>query len=30
VTGDLTGRVSEHKQKLTPGFTSRYGLDKLV
>src|SRR5690348_13103918 len=25
VTGRLVGRVSEHKQKLTPGFTSRYG-----
>ena len=30
VTGRRVGRVSEHKQKLTPGFTSRYGVDLLV
>lgn len=30
VTGRLIGRVSEHKQHLTPGFTSRYGVDRLV
>ncbi len=30
VTGRLVGRVSEHKQHLTPGFTSRYGVDRLV
>ena len=30
VTGRLIGRISEHKQKLTPGFTSRYGVDRLV
>jgi putative endonuclease len=30
VTGRIIGRVSQHKQKLTPGFTSRYGVDLLV
>jgi putative endonuclease len=30
VTRDLTGRVSEHKQKLVPGFTSRYNIGRLV
>ncbi|MFA7717738.1 MAG: GIY-YIG nuclease family protein [Candidatus Absconditabacterales bacterium] len=30
VTSDLMKRVYEHKNKLTPGFTSQYGLDKLV
>ena len=30
VTNNLVRRVSEHKQKLTPGFTSRYGLNRLV
>ena len=30
VTSDLTKRVYEHKNKLLPGFTSRYQLDKLV
>ncbi len=29
-TEDLVGRLSEHKQKLTPGFTSKYGVDRLV
>ena len=24
ITGDLPRRVFEHKNKLTPGFTSRY------
>ena len=30
VTSDLEGRVWEHKQKTTSGFTSRYGVDNLV
>ena len=30
VTRDLTRRVSEHKQKLVPGFTSRYNISRLV
>jgi putative endonuclease len=30
VTNDLTVRVYEHKQALTPGFTTKYGLDRLV
>jgi len=30
VTNDLERRVFEHKKKLIPGFTSHYGLDKLV
>ena len=30
VTNDLVRRVSEHKQKAVPGFTSRYGVDRLV
>lgn len=30
ITGDLTRRVWEHKNKLTPGFTSRYNLTRLV
>jgi putative endonuclease len=30
VTRDLTRRVSEHKQKLVPGFTSRYNINRLV
>jgi putative endonuclease len=30
VTRDLARRVWEHKQKLIPGFTSRYGLGRLV
>ena len=30
VPGDLPGRVSEHRQELTPGFTSCYGLDRLA
>ena len=29
-TDDLVKRLSEHKQKLTPGFTSKYGVDCLV
>ena len=30
VTSDLVRRVYEHKQKLVPGFTKRYGVNKLV
>ncbi len=30
ITSDLVKRVWEHKQKLTEGFTSRYGVSKLV
>ncbi|MFN3858966.1 MAG: GIY-YIG nuclease family protein [Caulobacter sp.] len=30
MTDSLISRVSQHKQKLTPGFTSRYGVDLLV
>ena len=29
VTSNLTKRVYEHKNKLTEGFTSEYGVDKL-
>jgi len=29
-TSDLPRRVWEHKQKLVPGFTRRYGIDRLV
>jgi putative endonuclease len=30
VTNDLVPRVYEHKQKIVPGFTSRYNITKLV
>jgi putative endonuclease len=30
ITGDLPRRVFEHKHKLTPGFTTRYNLARLV
>ena len=30
VTSDLIRRVHEHKQKLVPGFTKRYSIDRLV
>jgi putative endonuclease len=30
VTGDLSRRVYEHHQRLIPGFTSRYNIDRLV
>jgi putative endonuclease len=30
VTGNLLRRVFEHKNKLVPGFTSRYNLTRLV
>ena len=29
-TDDLSRRIWEHKQKLTPGFTAKYGVDQLV
>jgi putative endonuclease len=29
-TNDLARRVSEHKNKLVPGFTTKYGVDRLV
>jgi putative endonuclease len=30
ITNDLERRIYEHKMKLVPGFTSRYGLTSLV
>ena len=30
MTNDIERRVYQHKHKLVPGFTSRYGLDRLV
>jgi putative endonuclease len=30
VTGDLVRRVSEHKNKVIPGFTAKYGVNRLV
>ena len=30
VTNDLIRRVYEHRTKAVPGFTSRYGIDRLV
>ena len=30
VTNDLVRRVDEHKRGLVPGFTKRYGIDRLV
>ncbi|MGY0573142.1 GIY-YIG nuclease family protein [Bradyrhizobium sp. RDM12] len=30
VTNDLVRRVYEHKTKAVPGFTTKYGVDKLV
>ena len=30
VTNDLMRRVYEHQNKLVPGFTSRYGVTRLV
>ena len=29
-TSDLARRIWEHKTKLAPGFTKRYGVDQLV
>ena len=30
LTNDLTRRVQEHRDKVVPGFTSRYNVRKLV
>jgi len=30
VTNELTRRMYQHEQKLVPGFTSRYNVNKLV
>ena len=30
VTNDLMRRVYQHKTKVVPGFTARYGVDRLV
>src|SRR5262245_15864426 len=30
VTNDLVRRLGEHKAKLVPGFTRKYGVDQLV
>ena len=30
MTNDIVKRTIQHKQKLIPGFTSRYNLNKLV
>jgi putative endonuclease len=30
VTSDLIRRIWEHKNKLVPGFTNKYGVDQLV
>jgi putative endonuclease len=30
VTNDLVRRIGEHKARLVPGFTRKYGVDKLV
>lgn len=30
VTSDLIKRISQHKQKVTSGFTARYQVNKLV
>jgi putative endonuclease len=30
VTNDLARRVYEHKVKVVPGFTAKYGVDRLV
>jgi putative endonuclease len=30
VTGNLERRVFEHKEKLVPGFTAKYTIDRLV
>jgi putative endonuclease len=30
VTNDLQKRIYQHREKLTPGFTARYNVNKLV
>jgi len=30
MTSDLAKRIWEHKNKVVPGFTRRYGVDRLV
>ena len=30
VTNDLARRMAEHKGKVVPGFTRKYGVDRLV
>jgi len=30
VTSDLVRRVYEHRTKAVPGFTTKYGVDKLM
>jgi putative endonuclease len=30
ITSDLSKRVYQHKSKAVPGFTARYGVDRLV
>jgi putative endonuclease len=30
VTNDIARRLSEHKGKVVPGFSRKYGVDKLV
>ncbi|MBI3742705.1 MAG: GIY-YIG nuclease family protein [Chloroflexi bacterium] len=30
ITNDLEHRVAQHKEGAIPGFTARYGLDRLV
>jgi putative endonuclease len=30
VTSDLIGRVYEHRSKVVPGFTKKYGVSRLV
>jgi putative endonuclease len=30
ITGNLKGRVYQHREKLLPGFTNRYNVSKLV
>jgi putative endonuclease len=30
VTSDLLKRIWEHKTKVVPGFTTRYGVDRLI
>lgn len=30
VTSELSNRIEQHRQMLTPGFTTRYGVHRLV